>query len=290
MEVAYIDIEHFLDAGSFAGRTASNANPKKALWIQGLTADQRNDLQTYWRSEVHGSAEMPIIGGDKAESIELGLVSDQALFLGWQTFKINVIAAAFGLVSMKANIIAGVSRSTGDNMSESSDEGAIKPMADSIAGYINQYVLPLYGLGDVAEFRFVYTALSDRKALAVVHQVLLQADVIKINESRAEMGLPPLVHPKTGENIGDYTLTAYRAMFKSPAASVDGPEAALEEQRQQLADQAKQNDQATGGDFGENSNNTNPDKSQRGGNGVASASKPKEKAYNQRSDSSTEMT
>jgi phage portal protein BeeE len=36
MDVAYQDIEQFLEAGTFAGRTASNANPKKALQIKNM--------------------------------------------------------------------------------------------------------------------------------------------------------------------------------------------------------------------------------------------------------------
>lgn len=278
MDVACQDIEQFLEAGVFAGRTASSANPKKALWIQNLTSEQRSELQTYWDSDVSGSGKMPVIGGEKAESIELGLVTDQNLFLAWQQFKIAVIAAAFGVDAMKANIISGVNRSTGDAVSETTDEGAIKPLADNIAQYINQYVLPLYGLADVAEFRFVYTALSDRKAISTVHQIELQDDTLTVNEARIERGQPPLLHPLTGEDIGNVTLAFYREIVKIPEFRVKGL-AGLEEaiQRQTTLDQAKT---SPPGGNGENTNNTNPDESQRGGNGASGAPNPKDKPLN----------
>lgn len=300
MDVAYQDIERFLETGAFAGRTASNANAKKALFLKNATTEQINDLRAYWRNEIEGTGALAIIGGEDAQTLELGLVTDANLFLNFQEFLITVIAAAFGVDALKANVIAGVNRSTGDNLSQATDEGAVKPFADMIAQYVNQYVLPLYQLGDVYEFRFIYTSISDQKSIAVLSQVELQDDSVTINEARFRQGRPPLLHPVTGEDIGNMTLSAYRAALKVPGFLSKGLKA-LEDHAKTLERQAKLQEakltQGTqpndgSGDFadGENSNNTSNDPNARGGNGVYSAPKPKEKAMNQRSDPSMETT
>jgi hypothetical protein len=163
-----------------------------------------------------------------------------------------------------------------------------------IAQYITQYVLPMYGLGDVYEFRFIYTSISDQKSIAVLSQVELQDDSVTIDEARFRQGKLPLLHPVTKEPIGHMTLSAYREALKTPGFLARGMKA-LEDHAAQLEEQAKlalqPNDAGNSGDGfgnGENANNTNPDKSQRGGNGVNSAPKPREKAMNQRSDPSME--
>lgn len=288
MEVAYHDIEQFLDAGAFAGRTASNAQAKKALFLKGANIDQIEALRKYWRDEIDGSGALPIIGGEDATTLELGLITDQNLFLQWQTFKIAVIASAFGIDAAKANVIAGLNRSTGDKMDDTTDEGAIKPLADTIAQYVNQYILPRYDLSDVYEFRFIYTAISDQKALSVMNQLELQDDSATINEARMLRGRGPLVHPVTGEDIGNVTLSTYRELVKVPEFRVKGF-AGLEEalERARTMEDAKT---SPGGDFGTNSNNTSDDPTKRGGNGVNSAKKPADdKPMNQRNDSALDV-
>jgi len=280
VESAITEIEYLLSAQAFAGRTAGNATPKKALWLKNLTAEQRNELTLYWQSEIEGSASIPFLGGEDVASIELGNQNNQSLFLKWQEFLVAVIANSFGIDVQKVNLIVGINRSTSDKMDDTTDEGAIVPLADLVAETINQYVMRLYGLEDVACFEFIYaTALSDRKALANVHQVQMQAEMITIDEAREEMGMPPLVHPTSGEAIGKFTLTPYRAMFKTPEATVDGPEASIEEGRKKAEEAAKVAEQAKAEGTrpnGENSNNTSDVKSERGGNGVHGASKMKE--------------
>lgn len=288
METAYLDIERFLETGAYAARVASNVTPKKALFIKNLTVEQRNELLNWWRTEVEGSASIPIFGGEDAESIELGLVTDQNLFLGFQEFLITVIASAFGIDVMKANILVGINRSTGDTMSQTTDEGAVKPLADMIAQYINQYILPLYDLDDVYEFKFIYTSISDQKALSVVNQVELQDESITINEARLRTGRGPLLHPITKEDIGNVTVSMYRELLKIPEFRLKGwagLQEALEREREQVKNNTTSVGTSVDDDFGKNSNNTNPDPSQRGGNGVYSAPRPKDRAYNQRDDS-----
>lgn len=214
LEVSIIEVEHLLNANAFAGRTASNANPKKALWIKGLTPEQRQQFKEWWDAEVSGSGTIPMIGGEQAETLELGLITDQNLFLKWQEFLIAIIANAFGIDVQKCNLIVGINRSTGDKLDDVTDEGSVMTLADMIEEYVNQYILPLYDLDEIVEFRFFPAATSDMKAVATLNQVELQDDSITIDEARRRQGLPPLVH-ENGTAIGKMTLTEYRAYVNS---------------------------------------------------------------------------
>lgn len=289
IEVAITEISYLLDAMAFAGRTASSAQPKKLLFFKGMSTEQLREYREYWHNVVLGSGEMPMMSGEDAQTLELGLVTDQNLFLKWQEFLIAVIADAFGVDVQKVNLIVGINRSTGDTLDDATDESVIAPLAATIEQYVNKFLLPLFDLADVAEFKFRFTTSNtDRKNLAVVHQMYAQMDTLTIDEIRAEMGKPPLVHPKTSEPLGGYTLSAYRAMWKSLQSTVDGPEEANKAIQEQFnappngetVNNAEKSSSGSNKESGENSNNTNPDESQRGGNGVYSSSKPKDKPLN----------
>lgn len=211
------EVEYLLSAMSYASSVASQAHPKKLLHL-GEDADSEfiKETRVYWKDEVEGRGSLPIIGGTKTPtSIELGADSDESLFLKWQNHLITVCANAFGMDPQKFGIVVGINRSTGDTLDDITDESAIRPIAGCIETAINNYFLRRYGLYDRCEFRFKFTTSNtDRKAMAVLHQITLQDDEITINEARAEMGYPPLpIDPDTGVSKGDYTLSEYRAKY-----------------------------------------------------------------------------
>lgn len=270
------EVEYLLTAMSYAGTVASQSHPKKALFL-GEDADPEfvKEVRMYWNDEILGRTTMPILGGTKAPtSIELGVTSDESLFLKFQERLIIVIANAFGLDPQKVGIIAGVNRSTGDQLSDDTDEASVRPIAEAIESAFNNYFLRRYDLYDVAELKFAFTtSASDRKATAVLHQIMLQDDEITINEARQEMGYPPLaVDPELGMSPGELTLTPYRAYVQAkygPIAGVGNVPSASD----------------TGGMHGGNQDAKGlPDdqktNEQKGNNGVHGASKPKDKQTN----------
>lgn len=225
LEVAIQQIQYFLDAQVYAGRTASNATPKKLLNLgKDSELTQVKEFRTYFKQEIEGSSHLPIIGGtDGVSSIDLGLVGDQALFLEWQKMLIATIASAFGLDLMKFNITLGVTHSTGDTMDDISDESAIRPMAHQIEHVVNQKLLAYFGLSGLVDFRFLFTAsYTDRKSLAVIHQIYGQLDVMTINQMRRENGWEELPNdPKTGKSKGDFTVSEYRAIYGGQVSLMD---------------------------------------------------------------------
>ncbi|UJF36538.1 phage portal protein [Paenibacillus hexagrammi] len=209
LEVAAQTIDYLLSAQAYAGRSAGNATARKLVDLgEDIDPAQLEEIRMWWRSEVEGRGHTPIIGGSKgAKSIELGATNDEGLFLKWQGFLINQVANAFGLDSQKFGAVLA-SRATGDILDDSTDEGAIRPLAHSIAAAINRGVIEALGIKDL-KFVFRWTAnYKDRKSLAAIHQIYITQDVLTIDETRAELGLPPLPEKK-----GQYTVAEYRAIY-----------------------------------------------------------------------------
>lgn len=278
MAVCAQEVEYLLSAMGYAASVASQAHPKKLLHL-GEDADMEftKEVRQYWKDEVEGRGTLPILGGTKAPtSIELGADSDESLFLKWQERLITVVANAFGLDVQKFGVVAGVNRSTGDTLDDVTDESAIRPVASSIENAINNFFLRRMGLYEVAEFQFRFTTShTDRKALATLHQIMLQDDEITVNEARAEMGYPPLPKdPETEISKGDYTLTEYRARYGSPVALGLGMN--LDQGGGDGKDGSRQNDDLK-------------NKGQKGSNGVYGASKPKDKPMNKGKELNTEV-
>jgi HK97 family phage portal protein len=219
VESAFQQIQYLLDAQSFAGKTASSATPKKLLFLgQEITDPQLKEFRLYWQNEVEGRSNTPIIGGtDDVKSIELGMQTDESLYLKWQAFLISIIANCFGLDAMKFGATISMGRNSGETMDQMSDDGAIRPMAHLIEHHMTQ-LLALFGLDGIAEFKFMFiTSMDDRKAIGAVHQLYGQLDVMTINEIRREIGLPDLEKdPETGESMGDLTVSAYRFKYATP--------------------------------------------------------------------------
>lgn len=208
LEVAAQNIEWFLGAQAYAGRTAANASPKKLLDL-GRSADPNHvqSFRRYWQNEVAGKGITPIMGGtDRIAAVDVAPSDDQGLYLQWQNFLIRVIALAFDLSPQKLGQLKDVNRSTAETESEATDEEAVKPLAKLIADYFNRKIIWRMGYTDL-EFRFNFIiSANDKQANALALRNLAEADIVTMDEARAEVGLPPL----EDENLGKLTLTAYR--------------------------------------------------------------------------------
>lgn len=209
LEVAAQTVDYLLTTQAYASRATSNATPRKLLDLgEEIDSQQVKEIRLWWRDEVEGRGHMPIIGGTKgAKSIELGASGDEELYLRWQQFLINQIANAFGMDAQKFGSVLAT-KSNGDVMDDSTDEGAVRPLASAIEDAINSRIIRTLGYKDI-KFKFRWTAnMRDRKSLAAVHQIYATQDVMTIDEIRAEIGLPPLLDGK-----GKYTLAEYRSIY-----------------------------------------------------------------------------
>lgn len=209
LESAYETINFLLDAGRYAGRTASKAWSKKLLDLgkeipdNGVTA-----FREYFKNEVEGRGIMPIIGGgDGAKSIDLGPQDDKGLYLEWQHFLITVIGLCMGVSPAKLGELKQVNYSTAESEDEDT-KSTIRGYADLLAEHFNFEILEPLGFSEL-EFKFIYNiSLKDQKLQADTHSIYLEKNVLTIDEIRAELGKTPLPDGK-----GKLTLDEFRAKY-----------------------------------------------------------------------------
>lgn len=222
LEIAAREIEYLLGARDYAGNTANKANPKKMLDL-GKSTDPNHTaaFRAYWANEIAGKGVTPIVGGtDRTTVVDIGAMDDQGLYLQWQSFLIRIIAQAFNLPPSKFGLVADVNRSTAQSGDDASDEEAVKPIAKLICDAVNDFIWST-GNTDI-ELKFKYEQSADeiqKKALATRN--LVEAEVLEMDEARAEWGYSPM----EDEERGNSTLYKYRKMidkeFPAPTPAPD---------------------------------------------------------------------
>ena len=190
VEVAFDTVNHFLQANRYAARLASNSVTQYALWIDETTPTEHERLLRWWRDEVEGSGEVPVLSSQtKPEVLRFAGGTDAELRLQWQEFLLRMVANAFDLPPMFLGLHGDVNRSTAVELSEQAFQTAVLPVASLFAEHLSRDVLgKALGLHDV-EFVFT-TRARDEVQEAALQMQLLQAGVLSVDEVRAMRGLP----------------------------------------------------------------------------------------------------
>lgn len=221
LEVAFTSISRILGVGEFAGNVASNARPSIALDIgDSASAETLQAFRNYWRNEVEGQGQMPILGsqasGDKGRGfnvLQLYPDGDAALFLKWQEFLKSEIAVAFDLSPQNLGVERDVNRNTAEVAEDRDWASAIKPMAHLVASHLNRETIQgLLGFSQL-EFHWIGLDRDDELEAANIYAVLYASNAITPNEHRVLNGLPPLATP-----FGDMTLIEANAQMAESAA------------------------------------------------------------------------
>lgn len=196
LEICARSINRQLGAGEFAGNVASNAQPSNLIWLGDIDRSMLEAFRTYWRNEVEGMGQTPLVGGpDEPKAVRLVGGEDGALYLKWQEFLICEIATGFDL-SMQNFNVAKTNTSTGaeEGASERDWETAIKPMALTVQDTINRKtILKRFGFSQI-QFQFVGLDREEEEAQANIHEKQYQNNIITPNEARAQLGMLPSVN------------------------------------------------------------------------------------------------
>ncbi len=171
LEIAYDAISWKLGVGRYAANAASNAQPQNMIYA-GQVASQAEILafRAYWRNEVEGQGQTPILGGPiEPKAIRLHAGTDDALYLKWQAFLIREIATAFDLSPQNLGIEADVNRNTSEVAEDRDWDMAIKPMAHLVQSHINRDIIQ--GRLGLTNIRFKFEGL-DREDEAATADIL----------------------------------------------------------------------------------------------------------------------
>lgn len=194
LEIAYDSISWKLGVGRYASNAASNAQPQNLIY-PGQIQSEADILafRAYWRNEIEGQGQTPIIGGpSKPEVIRLHSGTDDALYLKWQEFLIREIATGFQLSPQGMGIERDVNRNTAETAEDRDWDSAIKPMALRVQAHINRDVLRArHGLVNV-RFQFDGLDREDEMAIADIFKREYESNATTPNEYRASKGLEPL--------------------------------------------------------------------------------------------------
>lgn len=197
LEIAYDAISWKLGVGRYASAAASNAQPHNLIY-PGQVASESDILafRAYWRNEIEGQGQTPIIGGPvPPQVIRMHAGTDDALYLKWQEFLIREIATAFDLSPQNLGIERDVNRNTSEVAEDRDMDAAILPMAHLIAAHINRDILQgRLGLHNI-RFQFVGLDREDEKATADILTKYYASNALTPNEIRERLGMEPLKSP-----------------------------------------------------------------------------------------------
>lgn len=197
LEICARSINRQLGAAEYAGNVASNAQPANLLWLGDVDPGTIQTFRAYWRDEVEGMGQTPLIGSpEEPKAVKLRGDDDKSLFLDWQKFLVCEIATGFDLSMQNFNVVEqNTSTGAEDGASERDWETAVKPMALTVQDYINrQTILKRLGFSQIM-FQFIGLDREEQEAQADIHEKQYQNNLITPNEARAQLGMPRSENP-----------------------------------------------------------------------------------------------
>ena len=206
LEVSWGYINALTNTFEYASETASNAVPKYIVNIGKDLATKIDEFKTYFYNECMGEANIPIVATDSIDAKQIAPISEEALFMKWQTFVATFICHEFGVPAQFIGLEKSSDRATWSEKYEQYIENALKPYAELIEKAINVHIIAFLGLQDKIKFRFIWEETleqRERKSNIIVKQWSL--DLIKRNEARAALGYEYL------EEGGEEYISEYKA-------------------------------------------------------------------------------
>ncbi|ADE12150.1 phage portal protein [Sideroxydans lithotrophicus] len=192
LEIAFNSISRLLGVSDYAGNVASNGAPRNMLVFKGADKSTLESMRGWWRDEVEGQGEVPMLGGDGAEVLKLHEGKDDALYLKYQEMLIREIATAFEISPQDLSIEADVNRSTAEVSDDRDWSGAIIPMATNFSAYLTREAIEgKLGFSQI-ELKFLGLDREDEEATAKIFETYYKNNAMTPDEQRARLGLPPI--------------------------------------------------------------------------------------------------
>lgn len=193
LEVAFSSISRQLGVAEYAGNVASNGQPENMLQFVSMDQTTLDRMRDWWRNDIEGQGQTPLIGGDEVKVHKLRGGSDDALFLKYQEFLLREIATAFELSPQNLGVEGDVNRNTSEVADDRDYDGAIIPTAKNIASYLTREAIES-GLGfSQLEFGFAGLDRDDELNMAEVYEIEYKNNAATPNEYRERRGMAPMV-------------------------------------------------------------------------------------------------
>ena len=218
MEVAFDAIARLLGAQRYAGQVASNAGPPYLLDLGGVGMEELLAFRKYWRDEIEGRGETPIVGsspGDKNDkkAIPLKPTDDASLYPKWQEILIRCIATSFDISPQNLAIEADVNRNTSEVAEDRDWDHAIKPWARRYTRTISKHVIQDPRRLGFTQLELVLKGMDreDEMATAEIFEIRYRTNSITPNEMREHYGEPPMDGPWGDKTAADVEIAKLAA-------------------------------------------------------------------------------
>jgi len=226
LETAIEILEAFFNVSSFQRATASEAFPPFLVWLgENMGQPEMNRMRTFWDMELKGRGTPGFWANTgKPEVISMKPHADDGLFLKYTELLIRILAFCFNLKPQDFGIERDVNRSTASIAQSASVNEAIKPLAKILQARMNTKVLPriaeITGNDQIKLLEFFWVNIDprDEKQNSDIIREEFKADILKLDEARAMLDLPPMPN-----GIGQMTFSGYSEIIRyNPELSVDG--------------------------------------------------------------------
>ena len=219
LEVAFNSINRLMTTAEYAGNVAGNGQPENMLQFIDMDQASLDRMRAWWRNDIEGQGQTPIISGKEAKVHKLRGTSDEALYLKYQEFLIREIATAFELSPQNLGVEADVNRNTSEVADDRDYEGCIIPTAKNVSAYLTREAIESE-LG-FSQLEFVFRGLErdDELNLANVYEKEYKNNAITPDEYRAKRGLPPMKGQWGGMTAADVAIATNAA--RSLGADLD---------------------------------------------------------------------
>jgi HK97 family phage portal protein len=200
LEVAFETINRLLGVAEYAGDVAANAHPQNLIFLEGADQTVIEAFRGYWRNDIEGQGQTPVIGGADAKVLNLRGSTDDALFLKYTDFVIREIAVAFGISAQNLGVEQNINRNNGEVAEDRDWDLSIKPVTRTICAYFNREII--WGRLGYTNIELTPGGLDreDEKATADIYEKEYKGNAITPNEYRARRNMPPL-ESKFGDMI-----------------------------------------------------------------------------------------
>jgi hypothetical protein len=222
LETAFNSINRQLAAADYAGNVAGNGQPENMLQFMGADPVTLDRMRDWWRNEIEGQGQTPLVGGDEIKVHKLRGGNDDALFIKYQELLIREIATAFELSPQNFGVEADVNRSTSEVSEDRDWSGIIIPTARNLASYLTREAIDRkLGFSQI-KFKWLGIDRDDEELLANIHETYWNCSALTPDEIREKLGLPPL-ESKWGSMLKvDMDIAVIAA--KGVAKDVDDPD------------------------------------------------------------------
>lgn len=192
LEVAFNSINRQLGTGEYAGNVASNGQPENLVQFVGMDRNTLDSFRDWWRNDIEGQGQTPLLGGDELKVHKLRGATDDALYLKYQEFLLREIATSFELSPQNLGVEADVNRNTSEVADDRDWDGAIIPAATNFASYLTREAIEAKLGFSQLEFHFKGLDRDDELNLAKVFEIEYKNNAITPDEYRIARGRPPM--------------------------------------------------------------------------------------------------